>query len=196
MICRVCLFWLRAYWFLSSVVSITLAFTLSWTCGLVTLRYIQKVWIKLLRLWSFLCFVSYYQSLAHIFIIFFIWIQYRSRFNYFLVLNQIRSDWLAFLFYDNKIAFLLLFLIFLYRALCRPLIIDRNSVKRSRIFFSMMIFIMFGFFLFLIELSLPLFVNKLMVISKICKGFFKFTFKDFIAELIFFHLDHFIKLFF
>jgi len=134
--------------------------------------------------------------LIKIFIIFFIWIQYWSRFNYFLVLDQIRGNWFVFLFYDNKITFLLLFLIFLHRALYLPLIIDRNSVKRSRIFFSMVIFIMFGFFLFLIKFSLPLFVNKFMVISQISKRFFKFTFEDFITELIFFHLHHFIKLFF
>lgn len=60
----------------------------------------------------------------------------------------------------------------------------------------MMIFIIFGFSLFLIELRFPLLVNKLMIISKISQRLFKFAFKNFITKLIFFHVHHVVNLVF
>lgn len=108
-------------------------------------------------------------------------------------MSQVRSNRFGFLFGYYKIAFLLLFLVFLGRALWRSLIINGISVKR---FFSMMIFIIFGFSLFFIELRFPLFVNQLMIISKISQRLFKFAFKNFITKLIFFHVHHVVNLVF
>lgn len=194
MICCICLFWLSAHWFLASVISVTLTLSLACTNWLIILRYSRNVGIRYLRLRNFLGFIFYDQYLTYIFVLFFTSIYYQSGFYVLLVLNWIGGNRFYFLFDYNKFTFLLLFFIFLKRALYRSLIINRNSVKRRRIFFSMVIFIMFRFSFFLIELCLPLLVNELMIVSEISKGLFEFALKYFITELIFLHLHHFIKL--